>query len=255
MNFIDTHCHLYAEEFKDDYVAELQRANGAHVGAVILPAIDSKSHQQLFALADEQPSCYPLIGLHPTSVDESYREELALVEGYLASRRVYGIGEVGIDLYWSTDFRKQQLEVFDTQIQLAIQHNLPLVIHSREAFAEIFDVLKAYKGQPLYGVFHAFTGDVATYKTIDALGDFVVGIGGIVTFKNSGLAHVVREIPIERIVLETDSPYLAPAPHRGKRNVPSYIPLIAAKIAEIKAISLENVAQTTTATAQTTFKL
>ncbi|WP_320051945.1 TatD family hydrolase [uncultured Acetobacteroides sp.] len=255
MNFIDTHCHLYAEEFKDDYLPELKRANDAHVEALILPAIDSESHQSLFALADEAPCCYPLIGLHPTSVGESYNEELQLVEQYLASRKVYGIGEVGIDLYWSKEFRHQQQEVFDYQIQLALKHSLPLVIHSREAFSEIFDILKAYKGQPLFGIFHAFTGDVETYRAISALGDFAVGIGGIVTFKNSGLADVVAEIPLERIVLETDSPYLAPTPHRGKRNVPAFIPLIAAKVAQIKNVTVSDVAGATTTTAKSIFNI
>lgn len=255
MNFIDTHCHLYAEEFKDDYLLELKKANDANVEALILPAIDSASHQALFALADEAPCCYPLIGLHPTSVGESYKEELELVEQYLASRKVYGIGEVGIDLYWSKEFRHQQQEVFDYQIQLALKHNLPLVIHSREAFTEIFDILKAYKGQPLFGIFHAFTGDAETYRTISALGDFVVGIGGIVTFKNSGLADVVKEIPLERIVLETDSPYLAPTPHRGKRNVPAFIPLIAAKVAQIKNVTVSDVAGATTTTAKSIFNI
>ena len=168
MNFIDTHCHLYAEEFKDDYSAELKAAKRENVDAIILPAIDSQSHGKLFALADEESNCYPLIGLHPTSVDDSYREELTIVEQYLKSKKVYGIGEVGIDLYWSTDYKRQQLETFDYQIQLALKHNLPLVIHSREAFPEIFDVLMGYKGQPIFGVFHAFTDN-------DGAGEFLAG--------------------------------------------------------------------------------
>ena len=255
MNFIDTHCHLYAEEFKDDYSAELKAAKRENVDAIILPAIDSQSHGKLFALADEESNCYPLIGLHPTSVDDSYREELTIVEQYLKSKKVYGIGEVGIDLYWSTDYKRQQLEAFDYQIQLALKHNLPLVIHSREAFPEIFDVLMGYKGQPIFGVFHAFIGNIDTYNTIKTLGEFYVGIGGIVTFKNSGLANVVKEIPLERIVLETDSPYLAPTPYRGKRNVPSFVPLIAAKLAQIKTVTVSDVAGATTTNAKSIFKI
>lgn len=255
MNFIDTHCHLYAEEFETDYSAVLIEAKAANVEAVILPAIDSKSHQKLFALAEENPRCYPLVGLHPTSVNDTYRDELQAVERYLSSKKVYGVGEVGVDLYWSTDYKNQQIEAFDHQIQLALQHKLPLVIHSRDAFTEIVDVLKAYKGQPLFGVFHAFTGDINTYRNIQTLGDFVVGIGGIVTFKNSGLAEVVKEIPLERIVLETDSPYLAPTPHRGKRNVPSYIPLIAAKVAQVKGVTENEIAAATTANARKIFKI
>lgn len=255
MNFIDTHCHLYAEEFEADYSVVLSEANAANVEAIILPAIDSKSHQQLFALAEEKNWCYPLIGLHPTSVNDSYLDELQIVERYLSQNKVYGIGEVGVDLYWSTNYKNQQIEAFDRQIQLALQHKLPLVIHSRDAFSEIVDVLKAYKGQPLFGVFHAFTGDVDTFRTIQTLGDFVVGIGGIVTFKNSGLAEVVKEIPLERIVLETDSPYLAPTPHRGKRNVPAYIPLIAAKVAQVKGVTVNEIADATNANARKIFKI
>lgn len=255
MEFIDTHCHIYAEEFKDDYQQVLEAARQVGVRKAILPAIDSESHQQLFDLVDAEQGCYPLIGLHPTSVTASYREELDMVEHYLATRKVYGIGEVGIDLYWSKEYKQQQEEAFDYQVQLALKHNLPLVIHSREAFEEIFDVLRAYKGSPLFGIFHAFTGDMDTYNTIQTLGDFAVGIGGIVTFKNSGLAPVAAQIPLDRIVLETDSPYLAPTPHRGKRNIPSYIPVIAKKLAEVKGITISEVAEATTANAQRIFKI
>lgn len=255
MEFIDTHCHLYAEEFKSDYDVELEKALHANVHSIILPAIDSESHQQLFELAEKYACCYPLIGLHPTSVKADYREELAEVEKHLATHRVYGIGEVGVDLYWSKDFCKEQLEVFDSQIQLALKHDLPLVIHSREAFAEIFDVLEAYRSCPIFGVFHAFSGDFSTYKKIESLGNFKVGIGGVVTFKNSGLADVVAGIPLERILLETDAPYLAPTPHRGKRNAPSYIPLIAEKIGQIKNITTEQVAEATSANAKAIFNI
>lgn len=255
MEFVDTHCHLYAEEFKLDFGLELKRAQDAQVRSIILPAIDGESHKQLFELAEQNPNCYPLIGLHPTSVNTNFKQELCLVEEYLATKKVYGIGEVGIDLYWSKEFQQSQMEAFDYQIQLALKHQLPLVIHSRDAFEEIFEVLSSYRGQSIFGVFHAFTGNIETYRKIEALGDFMVGIGGIVTFKNSGLADVVAQIPIDRIVLETDSPYLAPTPHRGKRNVPAYIPLIAAKVASLKNVTAEQIATITTANAKRIFNI
>ena len=255
MEFVDTHCHLYAEEFRSDYLQELNKARDLSVNSIILPAIDGETHEHLFQLAEQHASFYPLIGLHPTSVNENFKEELLLVEKYLSSKKVYGIGEVGIDLYWSKEFKKEQVYAFDYQIQLSLQHRLPLVVHSRDAFPEIFDVLKAYKNSSIFGVFHAFTGDLDAYKKMAELGDFAVGIGGIVTFKNSGLADVVEQIPLDRIVLETDSPYLAPTPHRGKRNAPSYIPLIAAKIAAVKNVTIEQVADVTTTTAKRIFKI
>lgn len=255
MEFVDTHCHLYAEEFCLDYSNELDKARHENVNSIILPAIDGETHESLFKLAEQYSACYPLIGLHPTSVKENFKAELLLVEKYLTSKKVYGIGEVGIDLYWSKEYEKEQVYAFDYQIQLSLQHGLPLVIHSRDAFPEILDVLKSYKNSSIFGVFHAFTGDYDTYKKIAELGDFVVGVGGIVTFKNSGLANVVEQIPLDRIVLETDSPYLAPAPHRGKRNIPSYIPLIAAKVAAVKNVAIEQVAEATTANAKRIFKI
>lgn len=255
MNFIDTHCHIYSEEFSADAGEEIEKASNVGVSKLVLPAIDSQSHTQMLELAKQHPCCYPLMGLHPTSVNSTYRSELLLVERLLSQEKVYGIGEVGIDLYWSHEYKSEQLEAFDSQIQLSLKHGLPIVVHSRDAFREIEDVLKAYKGKPLFGVFHAFTGDYDTFKAIQALGDFAVGIGGIVTFKNSGLAEVVEQIPLDRIVLETDSPYLAPTPHRGKRNIPSYIPLVAARVAQAKGVSVEDVASQTTAIATNIFKI
>lgn len=255
MKFVDTHCHLYAEEFAKDSMEELEKALDANVDTIVLPAIDSETHAQLFELAAKSRAFLPLIGLHPTSVNGSFRHELDIVERYIGSHMVYGIGEVGIDLYWSKEFKQQQQEAFAAQIELSLKHNLPLVIHSREAFKEIFNVLRAFKGQPVRGIFHAFTGTLDDYNEICTLGDFMVGIGGIVTFKNSGLAEVVASIPMERIVLETDAPYLAPTPLRGTRNTPSNIPLIAAKIAQVKNITLEAVAEQTTNNAAKVFKI
>lgn len=255
MNFVDTHCHLYSEEFENDITSELAKAKQANVDTIILPAIDSASHDRLFALASANPSCYPLIGLHPTSVNSNYRMELDLVERYLSQKKVYGIGEIGVDLYWSKEYRKEQRDVFASQVELATTHNKPIIIHSREGFQEILDVLSSFKGKALNGIFHAFTGDIAMYRKISSLGDFKIGIGGIVTFKNSGLAEVVADIPLEDIVLETDSPYLSPAPYRGKRNSPAYIPIIAKKIAEIKNLCLEDVALPTSKNAKTIFNI
>jgi len=251
--FIDTHTHLYSEEFKTDIDAVLQKAIAAGVEKFFLPNIDSSSVAGMHALCEKHPQhCFPMMGLHPCSVKENYKEELAIAYNYLQSKKYIAVGEIGIDLYWDKTFYKQQVEAFETQINWALEFNLPIVIHCRNSFDEIFEELTRFKKLPK-GIFHCFSGNAEqAQKVIDITG-FKLGIGGVVTFKNSGLDKAIEHIDLNHLVLETDSPYLAPVPYRGKRNESSYIPLIAAKIAEIKNCSLLDVATITTANAKEIF--
>jgi len=251
--FIDTHTHLYSEEFKTDINEALKKAIDAGVEKFFLPNIDSSSVACMHALCEKHPQhCFPMMGLHPCSVKENYKEELAIAYNYLQSKKYIAVGEIGIDLYWDKTFYKQQVEAFETQINWALEFNLPIVIHCRNSFDEIFEVLTRFKKLPK-GIFHCFSGNAEqAQKVIDITG-FKLGIGGVVTFKNSGLDKAIEHIDLNHLVLETDSPYLAPVPYRGKRNESSYIPLIAAKIAEIKNCSLLDVATITTANAKEIF--
>jgi TatD DNase family protein len=253
--FIDTHSHFYTEEFNADREEVIARAKKAGIDKMILPNIDSTSIRSLLKLTDSDPQYFiPLIGLHPTSVKEDFREELQIMEYWLHKRKFYGIGEIGIDLYWDKTFLNQQIEALEIQLDWAAQMKIPAVIHVRESFDEIIEVLRRKMNPDLNGIFHSFTGTSEQAKEIIDLG-FKIGLGGIVTFKNSGLNLVVPEIPIEFIVLETDSPWLAPVPYRGKRNESAYIPLIANRIAELKQTSVEEVARITTDNAIQIFNL
>ena len=251
--FIDTHTHLYSEEFKTDINKALKKAIDAGVDKFFLPNIDSSSVAGMHALCEKYPAhCFAMMGLHPCAVKENYKEELAIAYNYLQSKKHVAIGEIGIDLYWDKTFFTQQVEAFETQIKWALEFNLPIVIHCRNSFDEIFEVLTRFEKLPK-GIFHCFSGNTEqAQKIIDAT-NFKLGIGGVITFKNSGLDKVVENIDLKNLVLETDSPYLAPVPYRGKRNESAYIPLIAAKIAEIKQCSLIEVAATTTANAKEIF--
>lgn len=263
MKLIDTHSHLYEPEFDADRDQALRRATEAGVEQLLLPAINSESHERLFGLCRSHPQrCIPMMGLHPTSVNDNprWREELTLVEGYLSTSpegidRFCAVGEIGLDFYWSRDFKTEQQEAFRRQIELALQHRLPIVVHTRDAWPEMVALLHEYRGQGLTGVLHAFSGTVETYRELKCCGDFVFGIGGVVTFKKSALATVVQEMELEDLVLETDCPYLTPSPHRGERNESSYVPFICDKVAELKGLPAEEVAATTTATARRIFKL
>ena len=260
MLFIDTHTHLYDEKFDEDRDAVIRRAIDAGVTRMFLPAVDSESHEVLIALAKKYPvNCFALIGFHPTSANDNpaFREELIRIEKMLRNPPVpfYGIGETGLDLYWSRDFGKEQEEALRFQIELALRYDLPVVLHTREAFEEIIGVVSQYSSRGLRGVFHSFAGTVQQYRTIRDLGDFRFGIGGVVTYKNSQVAEVVKEMDLQDIVLETDAPYLPPVPFRGKRNESAYIVYIAEKIAEIKGISTEEVALTTTGVAEKLFRI
>ena len=256
MEFIDTHAHLYADEFKDDRQNILDKAKQQGVNRVILPAIDSESHGELIKMAKDYPTTlYPLMGLHPTSVNDNYKNELAIVEKNIEEHNIFkGIGEIGIDLYWDKTHYKEQLDAFITQVKWAIDLKWPIVIHTRDSFDEVYNALKPLVTDGLTGIFHCFGGDEDQAKKIIDIG-FVLGIGGVVTFKNTNLREVIQKVDLKHIVLETDSPYLAPVPHRGKRNESSYIKLIAETVASVYQCPIEQVAEVTTKNAIKLFGL
>jgi TatD DNase family protein len=253
--YIDSHTHLYLEAFKDDRDPIIQRALDAGVNRMLLPNIDSQTVEKVFTLAKKYSDhCFPMMGLHPTSVKENYLDELKFIEKQLDTSKIIAIGETGIDLYWDKSFLREQEEVFRTQIAWAIELDLPLVIHARESFPEIFAALDKYGSPKLRGVFHSFTGTLEDLQRALSYG-FMIGINGIVTFKNSELAEVVESIPSEKLLLETDSPFLAPHPFRGRRNESSYLTEIAKKIAEIYNLNQEDIARITTRNAEKLFRL
>ncbi len=255
MIFVDTHSHLYVEQFDDDRTEVVEAAIRAGVQYIILPHIDSSYDQPLQALCRQFPeNCFPLAGLHPTSVKKHYKEDLNKVEALLHSGKYYGIGETGIDLYWEKTYAYEQNEAFRFQIQLAKKHKLPLVIHQRASFHEIMKILKTEWTSEMKGIFHCFSGDLAQAQNVIEMG-FLLGIGGVVTFKNSNLKEIIAKVDLKHIVLETDSPYLAPVPKRGKRNESSYIVFVAQKIAEIKNLSVRQVAEATTENALQVFNI
>ena len=253
--FIDTHTHLYLDHFANDLDNMMGRAVDLGVRKVILPNIDSSTTSAMNALVDAYPDhCFPLMGLHPCSVNADYLLELRHVRDELNSRKYWGIGEVGMDLYWDKSFRSEQEKAFRTQIKWSRQLGLPIIIHSREALDITIDIISDMQEGGLKGIFHCFTGTIAQAKQIMDVG-FHMGIGGVITFKNTTLREVVMEVPMEYIMLETDSPYLTPHPHRGKRNESSYVTLIAQKLAEIKKMDIEEVAEITGSNAVQLFQL
>ena len=251
--FIDTHTHLYSEEFDADRTDIITNAINVGVEKLYLPNVDSASIDGMLALEQQFPNnCFPMMGLHPCSVNENYKEELATIKSWLDKRRFFAIGEIGMDLYWDKTFVKEQEFAFKQQIDWALEFNYTIVIHCRNAFAEIFEVLQSYPKLPK-GIFHCFSGTTDQAQQILAFGNFKLGIGGVVTFKNSGLDKVVEQLSVNDFVLETDAPYLAPNPHRGKRNESAYLPLIAKKIAELKNLSIHEVECITTKNAEDIF--
>ncbi len=260
---IDTHSHIYDEAFDNDRREVVERACAEGVERIVLPAIDGESNERLFDMCREYGDyVVPLMGLHPTSINDNprWREELAEVGQLLAEppqgvERFYGVGEIGLDLYWSRDWQAEQEEAFRAQLELAVKHNLPIVVHTRDAWAEMVSIIEEYVGCGLRGVFHAFSADVEMYERLRKCGDFVFGIGGVVTFKKSALAEVVKLMRLEDLVVETDAPYLTPVPHRGTRNESSYVRFVAQKIAELKGVEYEIVAEQTTANAKRIFNL
>ncbi|MGE0635052.1 MAG: TatD family hydrolase [Bacteroidia bacterium] len=253
MSLTDTHTHLYASEFDTDRTEMVERAIAAGVTKLFLPNIDSSSVEGMFQLCNQFPeNCFPMMGLHPTSVKENYKEELEKLKTNFSKRKMYAVGEIGIDLYWDKTFFTQQQLAFETQIKWANEFSLPIVIHSRNSFNEIVEVLQKNKKENPHGIFHCFSGSKEQAEKAISLG-FKLGIGGVLTYKNSGLGQAIADIDMKHLVLETDSPYLTPVPHRGKRNESLYITLVAQKLAEIKNISVEEVGEITTANAKEVF--
>lgn len=255
MIITDTHTHLYSEAFADDRNEMIQRAIDAGVSRFFIPAIDSTYTEAMLQLEKDFPlHVFLMMGLHPTSVKENYREELALVEAQLAKRDFYAIGEIGIDLYWDTSTLEIQKKAFKHQIQLAKKYKLPIVIHCRDAFDDIFEVLEEEKSDDLFGIFHCFTGTLEQAKRAISF-NMKLGIGGVVTFKNGKIDQFLNLIELKHIVLETDSPYLAPKPYRGKRNESSYIIKVLEKLSELYALPQEKIAEITTQNSKDIFKI
>lgn len=255
MQLIDTHTHIYLPEFDNDRETIINRAIGNGVVKLFMPNIDTTSVEPMLETAKKYPDvCYPMAGLHPTSVKEDYHQQLAAIENLHQTNSFIAIGEIGIDLYWDKTFIKEQIDAFRHQCEIALKKNLPVVIHSRDSFWEVFSVLDEFSGSGLKGVFHAFTGNIEEAEKAINFG-FKIGIGGIITFKNTHLDKVVKTINIRNIILETDSPYLAPVPYRGKRNESSYLCIINRKIAEIKGMTEKETADITFSTSEELFNL
>ncbi len=253
MKLIDTHTHLYVQEFKTDIDEVIFRATAEGVEKFYLPAIDSSETSALLELEKKYPDkIFAMAGLHPCSVKDNFKDELEKIEEQLAEREFAAIGETGLDFYWDTSFTKQQYESLRIHAHWAVQYKRPLVLHTRNAMQETIDTVKEYQGKGLYGIFHCFSGTIENAKEIIDAG-FLLGIGGVLTFKNSGLAEVIKDIDMQYIVLETDSPYLAPVPFRGKRNESSYLKYIVEKLSEVKNISVEEAAQQTSKNAEFLF--
>jgi TatD DNase family protein len=248
MNFIDTHSHLFLEEFAEDLPLVMQRAKAAGVSRIYMPNIDCSTIKPLLDTVAQYPDyCFPMIGLHPTSVNADFREELKVMKEMLEQSHPFvAIGEVGMDLYWDRTFINEQFEAFETQIQWSAEYRLPLVIHSRDSFEEVYQVIKRNEHKNLKGIFHSFTGTKEEAEQLLQFDGFYLGINGVVTFKKSTLPEVLRNVPLERIVLETDSPYLTPIPNRGKRNESANVKDTLLKLAAIYQCSPENVAEITT---------
>lgn len=253
MQFIDTHTHLYASEFDADRTAVVEKAIQNGVTHFFLPNIDIHSIQPMLDLVWNFPNhCFPMMGLHPCSVDQHVEAHLFQIQKWFKKRKFYAVGEIGLDYYWSTEFKAEQIRAFRMQIQWAIQQDLPIVIHSRNSNEDVIAILKEMKHPRLRGIFHCFGGNAVQAAEVVDLG-FLLGIGGVLTFKNGGLDKAIEDISIEHLVLETDSPYLAPMPYRGKRNESFYILEVARKLAELKKVGLNQLAEITTQNAQKVF--
>ena len=252
MLFTDSHTHLYDERLIDDEI-QLQRAMDAGVKRMYMPNCDSNTIAPMLQLADKWPeNCLPMMGLHPCYVKADFKKELEIVSEWLQKRKFHAVGEIGLDYYWDMTFKREQIEAFELQIDWALQYNLPIVIHSRESTPDCIEIVRKKQDGRLKGIFHCFSGTIEQAQQITALG-FYLGIGGVVTYKKTNLPEIIQAIPLTSIVLETDAPYLAPVPYRGKRNESSYIPVIAQKIAEIRNCPLEEVAAVTTANCELIF--
>jgi TatD DNase family protein len=254
MQLVDTHTHIYLPEFDNDRDEAVERALAGNVVKLLMPNIDIRSTGAVISAEERYKGiCFPMIGLHPTSVKEDYLSQLDQLEEIAGEHEFIAVGEIGIDLFWDKTFLTEQITAFKRQISFGLKNNLPVVIHSRESFREVFEALRDFQGSGIRGVFHAFTGDISYAEKAIMMG-FKLGIGGIVTFKNSGLDSVVKEAGIEHIILETDSPYLAPVPYRGKRNESAFISIINRKIAEIFDITVDEAAAKTYSNSKELFK-
>jgi len=252
--FVDTHAHLYLEQFNEDIDIIIRRAMDSNVKKIYLPNIDSSTINQMHDLEDKFPEqCFSMMGLHPCSVKEDYKQELNLLSSWLEKRKYHGIGETGIDLYWDKTFKEQQIEAFEFQIDLAKKYKLPIIIHSRESLDLTIEIIEKHQSEGLKGIFHCFNGTInQAQKILDC--NFTMGLGGVISYKNAKLGDMVSFLPEASYVLETDAPYLSPVPYRGKRNESSYIPVIANKVAEFKEISVEEVMVQTTKNALRLFE-
>jgi TatD DNase family protein len=256
MQIIDTHSHLYAEVFDSDRAETVQSAKKAGIEAVFLPNEDRSSIEALLKTCDEYPGfAFPMTGLHPTSVKADYITELQAIEKTLSQRKFYAVGEIGMDLYWDKTFFREQQIVFEEQLKWSIDLDLPVAIHTRNSLREALECIDRVDKKRLRGIFHCFGGSLEEWNEISVLPGFYIGIGGVVTFKNSHLSSVLPAVPLERVVLETDAPYLAPVPYRGKRNEPAYIIEVAKKVAECYRITPEEVADVTTENAKRLLKI
>lgn len=253
MFLIDTHCHISDKAFAGDEEGYISRARETGVEIMLQPDVDSKERKAMFDLVDRHPGVlYPMLGLYPGSVDQGWREEIDRMMDY-SDRSVVALGEIGLDYYYGKEFAKEQKEALDWQLDYAAQRSLPVNIHLRDAMGDFLDILRRHKG--LKGNMHAYSGSYESFLELQRLGDWYIGVGGVVTFKKASLAEVVRRVPLERIVLETDAPYLTPVPFRGRRNESSYIPFIAAKVAELKGVTIDEVAEVTTSNARNLFEI
>ncbi len=255
MRFIDTHSHIYDTGFQEDLDAVMVSAKSAGVEKIYMPGIDSTCINGMMDMETKYPGfCIPMMGLHPCYVKENYQEELAIVEGWLAKRKFAAIGEIGLDYYWDKTFAKEQQLVFEQQMQWGLDLGLPINIHTRNAMGETIELVKPFAKKGLKGIFHCFSGSKESAEQIIEMG-FLLGLGGVLTYKNAGVAEAVVDIPLEFLVLETDAPYLPPVPYRGKRNEPAFMIEVAKKLAEIKNIPLHEVAEKTSGNAERIFKM
>jgi TatD DNase family protein len=255
MHFIDTHAHVYAAELTSDLDLVMKNALAIGINKIIMPAIDSSSLHAMLKVEQQFPeNCIAMMGLHPCYVKENYKEELKLVEEWIGKRKFIAIGEIGLDFYWDKTFTKEQHIVFETQMQWALDLNLPIAIHTRNAMGETIEAVKSFAKKGLRGVFHCFSGSKESAEQIIGMG-FHLGLGGVLTYKNAGVAEAVKDIPMEYLVLETDAPYLAPVPYRGKTNEPAFMLEVAKKLAEIKSLPLHEIAAITTSNAEKLFGL
>jgi len=255
MRFIDTHAHLYSSPIKENIEGIMKNAKDNGINTIIMPAIDSTTLEAMLEVEANYPkNCMAMMGLHPCSVKENVKEELALIEAQLQKRKFIAIGEIGLDYYWDKTFATQQMDAFQIQMQWALDYKLPIVIHTRNAMGETIEAVKPFAKKGLRGIFHCFSGSKESAEQIISMG-FHLGLGGVLTYKNAGVAEAIKEIPMEWLVLETDAPYLSPVPYRGKTNEPSYMIQVAMKLAEIKNLPLHEVAEITTNNAMGVFGL